>query len=84
MLLVGYQIMFQIADSLSMASIFICLLMAWQSTLLANDMRQSSEVSYTLGIPFYPFVYGIAVCSVLLALVFLVDLLDSITQMVRE
>jgi TRAP-type mannitol/chloroaromatic compound transport system permease small subunit len=60
-------------------SIGVCALVVWQACLVATDMLRSGEVSLTLGIPFYPFVYGIAFSCVLLGLVFLSELLDSIS-----
>jgi TRAP-type C4-dicarboxylate transport system permease small subunit len=65
-------------------SIILCLLIAWQSFLIANDLRQSGELSHTLRIPFYPFVYGVAICCMLWSLVFLLDLFNSIAQAVRK
>jgi TRAP-type mannitol/chloroaromatic compound transport system permease small subunit len=60
-------------------SIGVCALVVWQACLVATDMLRSGEVSPTLGIPFYPFVYGIAFSCVFLGLIFLSDLLDSIS-----
>ncbi|MFB3925470.1 MAG: TRAP transporter small permease [Syntrophales bacterium] len=43
-------------------------LIAWQSALYGLDLKESGEVSLTLGIVTYPFVFGIAAgCSVLCA-----------------
>lgn len=60
-------------------SIGVCALVVWQAGSVATDMLRSGEVSLTLGIPFYPFVYGIAFSCGLLGLVFLSDLFDSIS-----
>ena len=60
-------------------SIGVCALVVWQACLVAADMLRSGEVSLTLGIPFYPFVYGIAFSCVLLGLIFLLEVLDSIS-----
>ncbi|MDY7036115.1 MAG: TRAP transporter small permease [Thermodesulfobacteriota bacterium] len=49
-------------------------LLSWQSVLYANELRTSGEVSLTLQLPFYPFVYGIGFASVAVCLVLLVDL----------
>jgi len=65
-------------------SIILCLLLAWQSFLFANDLRQGGELSHTLRIPFYPFVYGVTACCVLWFFVFLIDLFNSIAQAVRK
>lgn len=60
-------------------SIGVCALVVWQAWLTATDMMRSGEVSLTLGIPFYPFVYGIAFSCVLLVFVFFLELCDSIS-----
>ena len=49
-------------------------LIAWQSTVYANDLRASGEVSMTLQLPFYPFVYGIGLAAGAVCLVLLADL----------
>ena len=60
-------------------SIVVCTLVVWQASLVATDLLRSGEVSLTLGIPFYPFVYGIAFSCALLGFVFLSELFDSIS-----
>jgi TRAP-type C4-dicarboxylate transport system permease small subunit len=52
-------------------------LIAWQSFVYAGDLRESGEVSLTLQIPTYPFVYGISVGCGLLCLVLLADAIRS-------
>jgi TRAP-type C4-dicarboxylate transport system permease small subunit len=61
--------------SLIGASLFS--LLAWQSLIYAMDMRQSGEVSVTLTMPIYPFIFGIAAGSFLLVLVLLADSLRA-------
>lgn len=48
-------------------------LIGWQSFVYAGDLLGSGEVSLTLQIPTYPFVYGISLGCALLCLVLLVD-----------
>jgi TRAP-type C4-dicarboxylate transport system permease small subunit len=55
-------------------------LISWRSILYANHMRESGEVSLTLQLPFYPFVYGIAFASAVVCLVLLVDLLKDLNR----
>ena len=61
--------------------IFFCVcllvLMTWYSFKYADGLRSSGEVSMTQKIPFYPFVYGMAVCFVALLLVLIMDLVKS-------
>jgi len=49
-------------------------LLSWQSVIYANELRTSGEVSLTLQLPFYPFVYGIGFAAVAVCLVLFVDL----------
>jgi hypothetical protein len=49
----------------------------------AADMWQSGEVSVTLTMPIYPFIYGIAAGSALLCLALLDDCLRSAIRMVK-
>lgn len=60
------------------------LLIAWQSKVYAGDLRASGEVSLTLAIPTYPFVYGIAAGCVLLALVLAAESLRSLRRAARQ
>lgn len=43
-------------------SMILCFLMSWQSFSIAQEMRKSGELSDTLGVPIYPFIYYIALC----------------------
>ena len=55
-------------------------LTAWQSFAYGTDLRHSGEVSLTLQMPIYPFVYGIALGSGMLALVLLIDFIRSLRR----
>ncbi|MDP1845721.1 MAG: TRAP transporter small permease [Candidatus Moranbacteria bacterium] len=59
-------------------------LITWQSMAYAADLKQSGEVSVTLTMPIYPFIYGIAAGSALLCLVLLVESLRSAAKTVQE
>ena len=54
--------------------------LAWKSYDFGHILQTSGEVSMTQGIPFYPFVYGIAFCSISVFLVLLVQLLKTIIK----
>jgi TRAP-type C4-dicarboxylate transport system permease small subunit len=58
-------------------------LLTWQSFIYAGDLRHSGEVSVTLTMPIYPFIYGIAAGSGLLTLVLLVEALRTAARAVR-
>lgn len=63
-------------------SLFI--LLAWQSIGLARDVWVSGWVSPTEKIPFFPFIYGIALACVPICLVLLVEFLKSLAKAVRK
>lgn len=58
---------------------FICVaffaLAGWQIAKWGTTIWQTGEVTETLRIIFYPFIYGVALGCIILCLVFLVDLL---------
>jgi len=60
------------------------ILLAWQSMGLARDMWLCGWVSPTEKIPFFPFVYGIAVACVPICLVLLVEFLKSLAKAVSK
>jgi TRAP-type C4-dicarboxylate transport system permease small subunit len=70
------------ATSLMGAALFA--LITLQSIAYAVDLKRSGEVSVTLTMPIYPFIYGIALGSGLLCLVLLVESLRSATRTVKE
>jgi TRAP-type C4-dicarboxylate transport system permease small subunit len=50
-------------------------ILSWQSVKYAQSLKLSGEVSPTIQMPTYPFVYGVAVGAALLCVVLLVDLI---------
>jgi TRAP-type C4-dicarboxylate transport system permease small subunit len=72
------QCFVEAAGNLTGAALFG--LMAWQSFAYGTDLRHSGEVSLTLQMPIYPFVYGIALGSGMLALVLLIDFIRSLRR----
>ncbi len=59
-------------------------LLAWQSYRFARTLQTTGEVSMTQGIPFYPFVYAIAFCSIPVCLALLVQFLRSMMKAVGK
>ena len=55
-------------------------LIAWQSVIYANDLRLSGEVSLTLELPFYPFVYGISFSAAIVCLILLSNLFNNLLK----
>ena len=52
----------------------------WQLCVLGHSFQTSGEYSATAHIPLYPFAYGIALASIPVCLVFLVEFLKSLTK----
>jgi len=59
-------------------------LLSWQSVLYANDLRASGEVSMTLQLPFYPFVYGIGFAAAAVCIVLLVELAKNLAKVFEK
>lgn len=57
----------------SLGFIFFALL-SWQSVMFGNDLITRGDVSLTLQLPYYPFVYGIGLAAAAVCLVLLVEL----------
>lgn len=55
-------------------------LITWQCIVLANDMRRMGESSMTALLPFYPYIYAVALGCALLSLVILVDFIKSVVK----
>lgn len=69
-----------IESIISIFGIILFALIAWQSVLYGMDCQRSGEVSLTLELPFYPIIYGVALCAGIVCLVLMVDLLNAITN----
>lgn len=59
-------------------------LITWQSMLYALNLMHTGEVSLTLQVPIYPFVYGIAVGSGMLCVVLFIDFFKSLKRTIRK
>ena len=55
--------------------ILLFLILTWQCAGLASDMKAAGEVTPTLLLPFYPVVYAMSVCFLVLCLAILINLL---------
>ena len=56
----------------------------WQLIVLGYSFQTSGEYSATIYIPYYPFAYGIAIASVPVWLVILVQFIKSLTKSVQK
>lgn len=68
----------------SLMGIVLFALLCWQSFEYGNSLRVAGEVSMTSRIPFYPFVYAIALCCIPVCLVLLVEFLKSMRKVVAK
>jgi TRAP-type C4-dicarboxylate transport system permease small subunit len=59
------------------ASVFFALV-SWQSVEYASSLQRSGEVSATLQMPTYPFVWGVAAGTAMLSAVLLVELIRQL------
>jgi TRAP-type C4-dicarboxylate transport system permease small subunit len=60
------------------------LVLAWEVTKYASHVKQTGEVSLTMEIPFYPFIYGVALGLLLLALVLIVSIFTSLVRIFKQ
>lgn len=76
------QAVIEIIVSLLGLGLFIVIV--WRLCVLGYSFQTSGEYSATAHIPYYPFAYGIALASIPVCLVFLVEFLKSLTKMVHR
>jgi TRAP-type C4-dicarboxylate transport system permease small subunit len=55
-------------------------ILAWQCQVYARDILETGEISLTLGMPTWPFVFGLATGSGMLSLVLFVDALRQLKR----
>jgi len=60
------------------------IVIVWRLCVLGYSFQTSGEYSATAKIPYYPFAYGIALASIPVCLVFLLEFLKSLTKMVQR
>jgi TRAP-type C4-dicarboxylate transport system permease small subunit len=59
-------------------------LILWQSYLYGESLQKAGEIGSTSHIPFYPFAYLIAFCSIPVCLAFLMEVLKSLAEVLRN
>lgn len=60
-------------------------LISWQTVIYALDTKAAGEVSMTLQVPVYPFIFGVAVGSFFLCIILILRLVLSFTEpLVKE
>jgi TRAP-type C4-dicarboxylate transport system permease small subunit len=74
-----------IVDSITgILGVGIFAIVAWQCLVYGTDMRRCGEVSMSVYIPLYPFIYGVGFGCALLCLVTLVDLIKALDKAVSK
>jgi TRAP-type C4-dicarboxylate transport system permease small subunit len=64
----------------SFFSLVLFVLIFWQSYLYGESLQKAGEIGSTSHLPFYPFAYLIALCSIPVCLVFLKEVLKSLAE----
>ncbi len=64
----------------SFLSLILFVLILWQSYLYGVSLQKAGEIGSTSHLPFYPFAYLIALCSIPVCLVFLMEVLKSLDE----
>ena len=64
----------------SFLSLILFVLILWQSCLYGVSLQRAGEIGSTSHLPFYPFAYFIAFCSIPVCLVFLWEVLKSLAE----
>lgn len=68
----------------SFLSLALFLLLLWQSYLYGLSLQKAGEIGSTSHLPFYPFAYLIAFCSMPVSLVFGLEMLKSLIEATRH
>jgi C4-dicarboxylate transporter DctQ subunit len=68
----------------SFLGLVIFVLILWQSYLYGQSLQRAGEIGSTSHIPFYPFAYFIAFCSIPVCLAFLVEVIKFLGEAVRN
>ena len=64
--------------------LFLFVFIAWHSIIYANDLYVSREVSLTLELPFYPFVYGIGFSAAVVCITLLSNLIKNALKILEK
>ncbi|OPY76564.1 MAG: Tripartite ATP-independent periplasmic transporter [Syntrophorhabdus sp. PtaU1.Bin058] len=84
MALLPKRVQVVIDSIIGLLSLSFFLFVAWQSVMMGNSFRRTGDVSMTVFIPFYPFVYIIALSCVFMALLIFSDTIESIFSEVKR
>jgi TRAP-type C4-dicarboxylate transport system permease small subunit len=68
----------------SLMSLFFFAILIWQLVVYGTGVLRSGETSMTVGIPLFPFVYGIALGLIPLCLLIFIDFIKSIAKVIAK
>ncbi len=68
----------------SLLGLAVFALLAWQSLLYGQSLLKAGEIGSTSRVPFYPFAFLIALSAVPVCLVFLLEVVQSLSQVVKH
>ncbi len=68
----------------SIFGILFFALISWQSIIYGNNLRSTGEVSLTLELPFYPFVYGVGLSAAAVCLILIANLSRHMTKVFEK
>lgn len=69
-----------IAGIVHLLGIVLFSILSWKSFGYGKDLHSSGEVSMTLQLPYYPFVYAIGISSIIVVLVLIVQFIKVIKE----
>jgi TRAP-type C4-dicarboxylate transport system permease small subunit len=73
-----------LVDSItSLVALILFGIVSWQMWLYARELALKGEVSMTIQIPVYPFIYAVSICFAIFGLTILVDLINHLGKAVR-
>lgn len=76
------QVAVEAVNTLLGTVLFACI--TWRSLVYAGSLKASGEVSLTIGLPIYLFVYAMGLGCALLCLVLLVQCVNSVNRLVEK
>lgn len=68
----------------TLCALLLFILLSWQSFTWGYELQARGDVSLTLQVPFFPFVYGVGFASAAVCLALLVDLSKNIAKVINK
>jgi TRAP-type C4-dicarboxylate transport system permease small subunit len=68
----------------SLLGFILFALLCWQSISYAHELQVRGDLSLTLQVPYYPFVYGVGLSSAAVCMVLLVELSNNVLKVINK